>query len=199
VSQVTSFPYEVIVRDDASTDGTQEILLLLEQEFPKEVRLILERSNSFDEESPLIPLFAAAKGEYFALREGDDYWTSNHKLQLCVGVLEANLSVVLVGHLSTIGPLDTQREHSHETTRVIGDSGLFSKGTLTHCNASSFVGRTSVLRDSSSEYGHVAHGDVKLKVVAAEAGDSVVLGGMSHYTSHAGESRQSLAASVQAP
>lgn len=107
VSQVTSFPYEVIVRDDASTDGTQEILLLLEQEFPEKVRLILERSNSFDEESPLVPLFAAAKGEYFALCEGDDYWTSNHKLQLCVYVLEAKPEVVLVGHLSTIGPLYT--------------------------------------------------------------------------------------------
>ena len=77
---------------------------------------------------------------------------------------------------------------------------MYTKSALTRCHTSSFVGKTSVLRDSWSEYGHVTHGDVKLKVIAAEAGDSVVLGEvMSHYTSHAGGSWQSLEASAQAP
>ena len=100
MSQVTSFPYEVIVRDDASTDGTRQLLLLLEDEFPEKVRLIFECSNTFDEESPLVSLFAAANGEYFALCEGD--WVSSQKMLLCVDVLEANPKVTLMGQRQAV-------------------------------------------------------------------------------------------------
>ena len=177
----------MIVRDDASTDGTQELLLSLQKEFPGKVRLILERSNTFDEESPLVPLFTAAKAEYFALCEGDDYWTSNHKLQQCVDVLEANPSVVLVGHLTTqIDPRLDRRVNGIQLP-VLGRPGAYNRGKLAWCHTSSIVARTRVISNSWHDYPDVRIGDLKIKVIAADAGKSCVLNQvMSVYNHHPG-------------
>ncbi|MCI5055370.1 glycosyltransferase [Phaeodactylibacter sp.] len=101
--QKTDFPFEVLLGEDASTDGTREICIEYAERYPDKIRLFLhERANNIHiNGSPtgrfnfLYNLFSA-KGEYIALCEGDDYWVDIHKLQKQYDFLESNLEYVLV-------------------------------------------------------------------------------------------------------
>lgn len=186
VSQVTSFEYEIVIRDDGSTDGTQQVLRDWQRQYPDKIRLILESEN-FWPLSPLDALFRSAMGEYFALCEGDDLWTSTNKLQTCVDVLDSDPGVILVGHLVTIRDLESQ-----ELVGTSGAAGRFIRGEPAHCHASSFVSRARMISERWSEIGPVVHGDMKLKMIAAEAGESLVIDQLlSEYTVHSRGSWQS--------
>lgn len=89
--QKTDFPFEVIVHDDASTDGTREIIRAFRDEYPGIVRLILQSENQYSQgKKNTLVAAAKAKGEYVALCEGDDFWIGRDKLQRQVDFLRAN-------------------------------------------------------------------------------------------------------------
>lgn len=80
--QETTFPVEIIVHDDASTDGTAACLKQYADAHPALFRLILQDENQFSKNVRPTPIaIAAAKGEFVAFCDGDDYWTEAHKLQ----------------------------------------------------------------------------------------------------------------------
>jgi glycosyltransferase involved in cell wall biosynthesis len=187
LSQETFFDYEIVIRDDGSTDGTQEIVRDLHRQHPDRIRLILESKNTYPRVKPLDELLASAGGELFAVCDGDDMWTSTHKLQTCVDVLDSYPGVILVGHLVTIRDLESQ-----ELVGTSGAAGRFIRGELAHCHTSSFVGRARMISERWSEIGPVVHGDMKLKMIAAEAGESLVIDQLlSEYTVHSRGSWQS--------
>lgn len=91
--QETNFEYEIIVHDDASTDGTKEILLEYMNKYPAKFKLVLQEENQWSQGVRGIFsrfTFPLAKGKYIALCEGDDYWTDPSKLQKQVDLLKAN-------------------------------------------------------------------------------------------------------------
>ncbi len=91
VMQKTTFAFEVLVHEDASTDSTAEILREYELKFSKLFRCVYQTENQFLKQNTLVNiLFKMAKGKYIALCEGDDYWTDPYKLQKQVDFLEAN-------------------------------------------------------------------------------------------------------------
>lgn len=96
LSQVTTFPFEVIVRDDASTDGTQDILREYASNYPGIMRLLLEEENRWHIEKPLEILLEASRGEFVAICEGDDYWFDPHRLQRLFDVLKVKPDASLV-------------------------------------------------------------------------------------------------------
>jgi len=87
--QQTTFQFEVLVGDDASGDGTPEIIKIYAERFPDIIRPILRpenlggTANGFD-------LQCRATGNYIAYLEGDDYWLDPHKLQKQREFLEHN-------------------------------------------------------------------------------------------------------------
>ncbi|WP_295464944.1 glycosyltransferase [uncultured Pseudomonas sp.] len=99
--QETDFPFEILINDDASTDGTRDILQAYAQRYPRLIRLILQQENQYAQGKPYgMPVFQQARGDYIAYCEGDDYWTDPRKLQLQVDFLERNRDYALTFHAS---------------------------------------------------------------------------------------------------
>ena len=92
VMQQTSFPFEAIVHDDASTDGSAAIILEYAERYPDIIKPIIETENQYSKEDGSIRRILDAAmhpdSKYIALCEGDDYWTDPQKLQIQVSFLE---------------------------------------------------------------------------------------------------------------
>ena len=83
IAQKTDFPFEVLVNDDASTDSTADILREYAERYPEIIRPFYQKENLYSRRMNVYDLvfFPAARGEYIALCEGDDYWNDPEKLQ----------------------------------------------------------------------------------------------------------------------
>ena len=93
--QKTRLPFEIIINDDASTDGTAEILQELKENYPTIIRVIFHDENQFSK--GVVPRnfsFPLVRGKYIALCEGDDFWISPIKLQLQLDAFEEGVSLV---------------------------------------------------------------------------------------------------------
>lgn len=91
--QKTNFPYEVIVYDDCSTDGNQEIIREYVGKYPDKVRAYLSEENHYSKGEKafgICKFIEMAKGRYMAMCEGDDYWTDPFKLQKQIDLFRAN-------------------------------------------------------------------------------------------------------------
>jgi glycosyltransferase involved in cell wall biosynthesis len=89
LSQETEYEYEIIISDDCSTDGTQEILSKFKNNHPDKIKLILNETNQGINTNYFSAL-KACKGEFIFFCEGDDYWTNNHKIDEYVGQFDNN-------------------------------------------------------------------------------------------------------------
>lgn len=98
--QKVNFEYEILIHDDASTDGTADIIQEYEAKYPKIIKAIYQKENQYSQDIsiPLIYQFPRAKGKYIAMCEGDDYWTDPYKLQKQVDFLEENLDFTICCH-----------------------------------------------------------------------------------------------------
>lgn len=85
-------PFEVIVHDDASTDGTSDIIRDYASRYPKVIKPILQTKNQYRLERGRVTriVYGAATGKYIAQCEGDDFWTDPRKLAKQVALLEGD-------------------------------------------------------------------------------------------------------------
>lgn len=89
--QETSFAFEILVHDDASTDRTADIIRAYQADYPDVVKPVFQTENQYTKgKRPGLINFQRAKGKYVALCEGDDFWIDPFKLQKQVDFLEAN-------------------------------------------------------------------------------------------------------------
>lgn len=95
--QKTSFPFEIIIHDDCSTDNTASIIQDYADKYPELIKPIFQKENQYSLGKKIFPItFAKARGNYIALCEGDDYWTDPAKLERQTAFLEANQEYVMV-------------------------------------------------------------------------------------------------------
>lgn len=99
--QKTDFDYEVLIGDDASTDGTVNILKSYQSRFSDRIHLFLNRENTGATRNAY-RLLIRAKGQYLASCEGDDYWTDPEKLSIQVKFLQAHPELVGCAHYCDI-------------------------------------------------------------------------------------------------
>lgn len=91
LAQETNFPVEIVVQDDASTDGTDKLIRRYAANHPRLFHPVFHPRNSRDMGiSPMLSCLGHCRGEFVAMCEGDDYWTDPRKLQRQVEFLRAN-------------------------------------------------------------------------------------------------------------
>lgn len=99
--QKTSFEYEILIHDDASTDGTTDIIKEYAAKYPGRIRPVIQTFNQYSNKTRAIVttfLLPLAKGKYISLCEGDDYWIDPLKLQKQVEVMDNDPDVSLCVH-----------------------------------------------------------------------------------------------------
>lgn len=89
LSQRTTFPFEIIISDDASADGTITILQEYQKQYPDRIRLLLQETNLGGPEN-LKRVIEASEAKYITCLDGDDFYTDDYKLQKQVVFLEAH-------------------------------------------------------------------------------------------------------------
>jgi len=105
LTQKTSFPFEIVIGDDASTDGSQKIIRDYAERYPDIIKPFLHKENQgpfepreFAGRNNVLQLLKACRGEFVAMCEGDDYWTDPYKLQKQVDFMESNPDFAICHH-----------------------------------------------------------------------------------------------------
>ncbi len=120
VMQKTTFPFEAIVHDDASTDGSAAIIREYAEKYPDIIKPIYETENQWGKGTISKSMDAAMhpNSKYIALCEGDDYWTDPNKLQLQVDFLESHPDYTMCFHRANTINDETGEENNAFPGRV---------------------------------------------------------------------------------
>jgi glycosyltransferase involved in cell wall biosynthesis len=104
--QEVNFAYEIVIGEDASTDRTREIVIGLGQRYPEKIRVLLRKADVANRDRAIglagkinyLEALRACRGEYVAILDGDDYFTSPDKLRKQVNFLEAHPECAICFH-----------------------------------------------------------------------------------------------------
>jgi glycosyltransferase involved in cell wall biosynthesis len=175
--QSTPFPIELVIAEDASTDGTRAIVLEYQRRRPDVIRLITGPTNvgARANYKRTAPLFRA---DFVAFCEGDDFWFDPEKLARQVELFRSNPSCSLVFHSARV--IDAVDGHTIGMSRwsnrsrrytpeelVLGDGGLVPTASI--------LVRRSVLQHQRSWALDAPIGDYPLVLSATLAGEVIYL------------------------
>lgn len=174
--QKTDFPFRVLIHDDASTDGTPDILRMYEKRYPDFFPCIFQTENQFSKgvhipQAVLRPLLSEP---YIAMCEGDDYWCDPGKLQKQVDYMRAHPDCTLCVHdtvkIDAAGEPLGARVNGSGTERDYGAEEIIRAygGGLFH--TSSFLCRRGVLFERPAPFEVRGIGDYPLAIYAAATG-----------------------------
>lgn len=116
--QKTSFPFEIILAEDCSTDGTRKICKEYVARYPEKIRYIY-RDHNVGYNANEYEAMCAARGKYIAYCEGDDYWTDSLKLQKQVDFLESHPEYAVCWHRCKHRNVETKEEKNDACGKIL--------------------------------------------------------------------------------
>lgn len=195
--QETSFPFELVIGEDESTDGTRAICEDYAKRYPGIIRLHLRSRNDLEKKKYAAPFMhnflatlAACRGQYIALCEGDDYWTDPKKLQKQVDFLEAHPEYVMCFHQARV--INSRGERASESIYPLHlEKDHFT--TDDFCRREWFYPTATIVYRRYDDFDYpewafnCASGDITLMLLLSLRGPSKFIPGiMSVYRIHAG-------------
>ena len=98
LSQVTDFPFEIVIGDDCSPDDTKNIIREYRDKYPDIIRIVHREKNTGRPTLNVYETTMKCRGDYLAYLEGDDYWTDNSKLQKQMNFLNEHPEYIACTH-----------------------------------------------------------------------------------------------------
>ena len=133
LKQETSFLYEIIIHDDASTDKTADIIREYEKKYPDLIKPIYQKDNQYSKGVSINTEFflPRIRGRYVALCDGDDYWTDPLKLQKQYDALESHPDCLMCLHkVLDYNALAEEKQQKKYLPKLNLQSGVVSSDTF---------------------------------------------------------------------
>jgi glycosyltransferase involved in cell wall biosynthesis len=132
LKQKCNFQIEIIIHDDASTDGTDQIIKEYKNKYPDLIIPIIQKENQYSKGiKPIFEyVFPLVHGKYIALCEGDDYWIDPYKLQKQVDFMENNPNYGLCYSKAKV----YDQEDKKFNNSIIGDNRLSTSDLIIRGN-----------------------------------------------------------------
>ena len=179
LAQETDFPFEIIIRDDASDDGTTAIVKQYAARYPNIIKTVINPDNEFRQgirPSQVWPKLAL--GKYLAICEGDDFWISPHKLQKQVELLERQQEAVMcVAQTDFFRQENRVVEYVSTTKASSSELIYFEELQGFYFHTSTYVIRAALFAEVVENYffGKTAIGDTALRAILISYGPFAVL------------------------
>lgn len=178
VSQKTNFKYKVLVYDDASTDGTSDVVREYAEKYPDIVEAVIEKRNRFNDADRLDYLQDLKRrrlvGKYTASCEGDDCWIDDQKLQRQVDYMEKHPDCSLYMHNALWMDYNQNRLLIKNAFDVDGDGRILTPEEVIRASkggppTASFLYRREVFQKEEFFY-KAPMGDYPLQLAALTCG-----------------------------
>lgn len=137
VKQISRFPIELIISDDASTDDTPRIIENWRRNYPDIIRYYRNEKN-LGLQRNYLEAFKHCRGRYLAMCDADDYWFFSSKLHRQVEYMEQHPECALTFHRIV---------NWYEGTRVksLSNGGQVSDPTVSDLARGNFITNMSVM------------------------------------------------------
>lgn len=172
--QKTNFPFEIIINDDCSTDGTTEIIKEYAAKYPDLIKPIFHDENQYQKGVRGIFVkfvFPKAQGKYIAMCEGDDYWIDPLKLQKQVDFMESHPDYSMCFHRARIEN-ETSKTEFYINCSTIEDRDYSGDELLLNWTVptASMMYRRELLDYKNITDKRILYGDIILILRCAECG-----------------------------
>lgn len=172
LEQDAGVPYEVLVGDDASDDGSRAIIAQYAEAAPDRIRPFFPDTNlGLEGKAMFNALLERARGEYIAKLDGDDYWTSAVKLRRQVAYLDAHPECSMCFHNVLWRHEDGSRAdvpyNSADQPTQLTMQDLLSANPVASCSG---VFRRDAIRPLPAWFFEQPWGDWQLNLIASQQG-----------------------------
>ena len=187
VMQKTTFPFEVLIHNDASTDNTAIIIREYAEKYPEIIKPVLQTENQYSKGVRIIEKYLRpnAKGKYVAWCEGDDCWIDDGKLQKQVDFLESHPEYSCCYHKVLMNNLHTGKQTyipQIEESRDFELEEIVRKGAV--FQLSSAMLRSSFYMQRPECFFAKGFGDIQIYMYGAICGKCHVLGDVMSVYNH---------------
>lgn len=183
LKQRTDFAFEIVIHDDASTDGSASVIAHYQSLYPNIIKPILQKENQYSKAPNSIFVIGAEKcsSDYIALCEGDDYWISKNKLQVQYEALKKMPDINISFHsYETERGCFVNRSFINKSARIVPHKKMVINGP-SYVALASVMAKKKVIIATFNEFLKCPVGDFFLQIMASWPKGALYVAGVKSY------------------